>query len=132
MAARLGLSLKALYRLHPTDSTGEALAQLVVRAARRLDRLHQDITARAAGAADYLTRVAHSSAMINSLGVLQNQGLQLDLLAARHADAAEYLDELIYIYEHFASATPVSKTPRPPQAVTSTPSAGGPIPPRRQ
>lgn len=67
-------------------------------AARHLDHLHKEFADAAQYAAANLTRAATGKTSINSLGILQNSATQIDILAARRADAVEHLTVLIHAY----------------------------------
>ncbi|MFH9071440.1 hypothetical protein [Streptomyces alboflavus] len=107
----LGTSPQRLGRLHTTDSTEDAVAWLVVVAARHLDRVHEQLINAAQYAASTLTRVATGKAQINSLGVLQNSATQIDILAARRADAIERLKEVLHVYRQVAAPDDVTAQP---------------------
>ncbi|MFJ6017270.1 hypothetical protein [Streptomyces sp. NPDC092952] len=99
----LGTSPRRLGELHGTNSAEGVVARLVDVAARHLDHVHEEFTDAAQNAASVLTRVATGKAQINSLGVLQNSATQIDILAARRADAVERLKQVIHAYQHMAS-----------------------------
>ncbi|WP_282793070.1 hypothetical protein [Streptomyces sp. CC224B] len=99
MIEALGTSPQRLGRLHGTDFTEDVVAWLIVVAARHLDSVHEQLTAAAQNAASNLTRVATGQTSISSLGVLQNSATQIDILAARRADAIERLKEVIHAYQ---------------------------------
>ncbi|MFJ2739658.1 hypothetical protein ACIO3O_08315 [Streptomyces sp. NPDC087440] len=113
----LGITPRQLWGLHPDDSTEDVLANFVVRSARALDHLHERLVDEARHSADNLTRLANGTSVINSLGVLQNSATQIDILAARHADAVEHLDEAIHMYRQVARPAEAA-SPRPPQLGT--------------
>ncbi|MFD9817479.1 hypothetical protein [Streptomyces violascens] len=125
----LALDPQHLIRLHDPDSAEGTLARLVVDAARQLDRLGQELVDRAQWAATDLHRVATGKTQVNSLGILQNSATQIDILAARRADAAGHLDELIHAYRHVANpakaasrhATPLRTAPAVGISAPSTP-----------
>ncbi|MFD4476443.1 hypothetical protein ACFWPU_10065 [Streptomyces sp. NPDC058471] len=125
----LGASLRQLDRLHPANSPEDVLAQLVYMAARHLDHLHERFTDAAQYAASTLTGVATGKTSINSLGVLQNNGTQVDILAARRADAVEHLKAVIHAYRQVAAADHTAPhsarrpaiAPIPPAAAGATP-----------
>ncbi|MEI5100917.1 hypothetical protein RB200_23245 [Streptomyces sp. PmtG] len=100
----LGASPRHLERLHTPHSPADVLARLVYTAARHLDYLHQQFADAAQRAASHLTRAATGKTTVNSLGVLQNSGAQIDILAARRADAVEHLETLIHAYRQVAAA----------------------------
>ncbi|MFE9407419.1 hypothetical protein ACFYN0_01245 [Streptomyces sp. NPDC006704] len=125
----LGLDPQRLIRLHDPDGADGTLARLVVDAARQLDRLGQELADRAQWAATDLHRVATGKTQVNPLGVLQNSATQIDILAARRADAAGHLDQLIHAYRHVAApgeaasphATPLRTTPAVGSSAPSAP-----------
>lgn len=125
----LSTSPRRLYQLHTTGSPADVLAQLVVTAARHLDHLHAQLANAAQTAASTLTRVAAGKTQINSLGVLQNNATQIDILAARRADAVDRLKEVIHAYgqvtaPHDATAHPTRRpgtTPIRPSAADAPP-----------
>jgi hypothetical protein len=123
----LGTPLRQLARRQATDGPEDTVAQLVVNGARRLDYLNEQLAAQALAAADGLTRVAAGKAQINSLGVLQNSATQIDILAARRADAVEHLKEVIHAYRHLTAHADVS----PDRALQrgTAPAQGAPAPP---
>ncbi|QHC20002.1 hypothetical protein GR131_27865 [Streptomyces sp. GF20] len=98
------------------------MAELVVRTALHLDTVQKELVDRCTGAAQYLTRVATGTATPNSLGVLQNSGLQIDLLAARRADAKAHLRTALAAYQR---ATTIAKSqpagPHPPLPSRTSP-----------
>ncbi|WP_181787498.1 hypothetical protein [Streptomyces phytophilus] len=100
IVARLATTHTQLRHLHTPGSAEDMLAQLVVMASRRLDDVHKQLTTLAERTADDLHRVAEGRMQINSLGILQNSALALDILAARRADAIEHLKDLIHTYQH--------------------------------
>ncbi|MEU1149405.1 hypothetical protein ACFYO9_38305 [Streptomyces sp. NPDC005863] len=125
----LGASPRQLERLHTPDSPADVLAQVVFMAARHLDHLHGEFADAARYAASNLTRAATGKTPINSLGVLQNSATQIDILAARRADAVEHLKTLIRAYRQVAAAGHAAPSParRPaiapirPEAASATP-----------
>ncbi|MFE0129993.1 hypothetical protein ACFWY6_00105 [Streptomyces sp. NPDC059037] len=125
----LGASLRQLDRLHTANSPEDVLSQLVYMAARHLDHLHEQFIDAAQYAASTLTRVATGKTSINSLGVLQNNATQIDILAARRADAVEHLKAVIHAYRQVATADHTAPHPahRPafapirPEAAGTTP-----------
>ncbi|MGW4550280.1 hypothetical protein ACWEN4_28645 [Streptomyces violaceorubidus] len=96
------------------------LACLVGNAARHLDDVHRQFTDAAQQAATTLTRAVAGTASINSLGVLQHSATQIDILAARRADAVDRLREAINAYRQITADKPTA-TPGPP--ATPAPSA---------
>lgn len=88
------------------------LAFLVGRAARHLDDVHRQFTDAAQQAATTLTRAVAGTTSINSLGVLQHSATQIDILAARRADAVDRLREAINAYRQVTADKP-NTTPRP-------------------
>ncbi|WP_405591666.1 hypothetical protein [Streptomyces sp. NBC_01092] len=115
----LSTSPRRLYQLHPADSPAEILAQLVVMAAHHLDHVHAQLADAAQTAASTLTRVAAGKTQINSLGVLQNSATQIDILAARRADAVDRLKEVIHAYRQVAA--PGDATSHPTHRPGTTP-----------
>ncbi|MGP9017633.1 hypothetical protein ACT1U9_04380 [Streptomyces sp. BR1] len=115
----LGIPPRHLDQLHTPDSAEDLLTQLVAMAAKRLDHLDQQLATRAQQAADDLTRVAAGNTVINSLGILQNSATQIDILAARRADAVDRLKELIHAYRHVAP--PAGAVPPPSNQLTTAP-----------
>ncbi|WP_063760642.1 hypothetical protein [Streptomyces sp. NRRL F-5650] len=107
----LGTSPQHLARLHKTDSTEGVVAWLVAVAARHLDRVHEQLTDAAQRAASTLTRVANGKSQINSLGVLQNSATQIDILAARRADAVERLKEVLHAYRQVTTLDDTTAQP---------------------
>ncbi|MFI1929309.1 hypothetical protein [Streptomyces sp. NPDC020330] len=109
----LGAWPRALGRLH-AEGPDLVLADLVYTAARHLDHVHEQFTGAAQHAASILTRAAAGNTSINSLGVLQNRGTQIDILAARRDDAVDRLKEAIDAYRQVtASEDTASRTRRP-------------------
>ncbi|MFW6724187.1 hypothetical protein ACHZ98_29365 [Streptomyces sp. MAR4 CNY-716] len=101
-----------LRHFHAPGSAEDMLARLVETTSRRLDDVHEQLTALARRAADDLNHVAQGRAQINSLGILQHSAVALDILAARRADAVEHLRDLIHIYQHATAAgTPQNRSP---------------------
>ncbi|MEU9280284.1 hypothetical protein [Streptomyces sp. NPDC048341] len=100
----VGASPRRLARLHTPGSPEDALAHLVYMAAHHLDHLHEQLTSAAQSTASTLTRVASGTTSINSLGVLQNSATQIDILAARRADAVNHLKSVIHAYWQVAAA----------------------------
>ncbi|MFG3282100.1 hypothetical protein [Streptomyces sp. NPDC048111] len=127
--AALGASPRHLERLHTPDSPADVVAQLVFIAARHLDDLDAQFADAARVAASNLTRAANGKTTINSLGVLQNSATQIDILAARRADAVGNLKTLIHAYRQVVAADDATPAParRPtvapilPDAVVATP-----------
>ncbi|MGV9967666.1 hypothetical protein ACWDU3_27570 [Streptomyces olivaceus] len=107
----LGKTPSELRFLH--EGTELVLASLVGRAARHLDDVHRQFTDAAQQAATTLTRAAAGTTSINSLGVLQHSATQIDILAARRADAVHRLNEAITAYRQ-VTADKHTTTPRPP------------------
>ncbi len=125
----LGASPRYLERLHTPDGTAGVLAQLVFMAARHLDDLHEQFADAAQYAASNLTRAATGKSSINSLGVLQNSATQIDILAARRADAVEHLKILIHAYRQVTTADQAAPSPaRRPTIAPVRPEAAGATP----
>src|SRR5688500_18328084 len=83
-------SPQILRRRHAEDSAEGLLASLVLDAARRLSELEENLRRRVDSAAGVLNRVTatlDAGQSSNPHGVLQATGLDIDLLAARHAEA---------------------------------------------
>ncbi|AJT62514.2 hypothetical protein T261_0825 [Streptomyces lydicus] len=118
----LGFPPRRLDRLHTPGSAEGTFAQLVVMAAFHLDHLNEQLASQAQQAAVNLTRVAAGKTQINPLGVLQNSANQIDILAARRADAVERLAELIHAYRRVA--TLASTTPGLTQQRSTAPVRG--------
>ncbi|WP_455355342.1 hypothetical protein [Streptomyces sp. SYSU K217416] len=116
----LGASPQVLGRLH-TDGPELGLADLLHTATRHLDHLHEQFTDAAQYAASTLTRAAAGKTSINSLGVLQNSGTQIDILAARRADAVDRLKEAIGAYRQVtASGDATSRRAHRPRALPAS------------
>lgn len=94
------------------EGTELVLAVLVGRAARHLDDVHRQFTDAAERAATTLTRAVAGTTSINSLGVLQHSATQIDILAARRADAVDRLGEAINAYRQVTADKPTA-TPHP-------------------
>lgn len=107
----LGTSPQGLGRLNMADSAEDVVARLVVVAARHLDHVSEQLTDAAESAASALTRVATGKTQINSLGVLQNSATQINILAARRADAIERLKEVIHVYRQVTALDDVTAQP---------------------
>lgn len=117
----LGASPRHLERLHSPEGPADVLAQLVFMAARHLDHLHEQFADAAQYAASQLTRAATGKSSINSLGVLQNSATQIDILAARRADAIEHLKVLIHAYRQVTMTDHAA--PHPARRPTIAPNA---------
>lgn len=120
----LGASPFDLYRLHADGPGPESvLAGLLHAAASHLDHLHEQFTDAARDAATTLTRVVSGTTSINSLGVLQYSGTQIDILAARRADALERLREVIGAYQQVTAPkdSGTRRAERPPAAPAPAP-----------
>ncbi|MDX3371351.1 hypothetical protein PV387_36040 [Streptomyces sp. ME02-6987-2C] len=116
VSQKLGATPRRLVQACASGSPHDALAQWVATLAHRLDDLHQQLVTQALHCADTLTRVATGKGQINSLGILQNSGMQIDILAARRADAIEHLTLAIHVYQQLdepqirhTAASPVAK-----------------------
>lgn len=117
----LGASPRVLGRLH-TEGPELVLADLIHTAARHLDHVHEQFTGAAQNAASILTRAAAGNTSINSLGVLQNRGTQIDILAARRDDAVDRLKEAIAAYRQVtASKDAATRAHRPRTVPASAP-----------
>ncbi|MFJ4703670.1 hypothetical protein ACIP6I_02250 [Streptomyces anulatus] len=104
----------ALRTLHSPGSAENELAELVVRAARHLDSVQSELVDRCTWAAADLTRVAAGTAAANPLGILQTSGTQIDILAARRADAITHLKSALAAYQ-------LATTPQSQRAVSVPP-----------
>ncbi|WP_327352838.1 hypothetical protein [Streptomyces sp. NBC_01304] len=124
---KLGASPQALGRLH-NDGPELVLADLLYTAARHLDHVHTQFTEAAQGAASTLTHAAAGNASINSRGVLQNTGTQIDILAARRADAVDRLRETISAYRQVAASKSPSRQGTRPRDIP-TPKVTITVPP---
>ena len=78
----------ALRRRHPDTSAEYHLASLVLTAARRLSNIEQNLH----------QRLRTAAGPCNPYGELQRTGTDIDLLAARHSDAHEWLVETLHVY----------------------------------
>lgn len=116
----LGASPQVLGRLH-TGGPELVVADLLYTAARHLDHVHEQFTDAAQYAASTLTRAISGNAPVNSLGVLQNSAMQIDILAARRADAVDRLKEVIGAYRQVTASKDASahRVTRP--RITSAP-----------
>ncbi|MEW1616025.1 MULTISPECIES: hypothetical protein [unclassified Streptomyces] len=113
----------ALWTLHSPGSAENELAELVVRAARHLDNLQSELVDRCTWAAADLTRVAAGTAAANPLGILQTSGTQIDILAARRADAITHLKSTMAAYQRATitqSQRAVSVPPSPSRTSRQT------------
>jgi hypothetical protein len=121
----VGASPQRLARLHTPGSPEDVLAHLVYMAAHHLDHLHEQLTSAAQSTASTLTRVASGTTSINSLDVLQNSATQIDILAARRADAVDHLKTVIHAYRQVATAHHAAPDParRPATSPTQPDSA---------
>ncbi|MFD8063963.1 hypothetical protein ACFXA0_32730 [Streptomyces cyaneofuscatus] len=79
----------------------------MVRAARHLDSVQSELVDRCTWAANDLTCVAAGTAQANPLGILQSSGSQIDILAARRADAITHLKSALAAYQR--GTTPQSQ-----------------------
>ncbi|WP_326550133.1 hypothetical protein [Micromonospora sp. NBC_01813] len=92
-----------LRRRHTEDSAEGHLVALILDAALRLSDLEQNLRRRIASTAGILTRVTatlDAGVACNSSGELRSTGGDLDLLAARHADAHHWLIETLSAYRN--------------------------------
>lgn len=92
---------QALRRRHAEGSTEDHLASLVLEAARRLSELEEILRQRVGSVAGVLTRLTatlDAGQSGNPHGVLQSTGLDIDLLAARHAEAHHWLVATLSAY----------------------------------
>ncbi|MFD7856205.1 hypothetical protein ACFV6B_18210 [Streptomyces microflavus] len=112
----LGVWPRALGRLH-AEGPELVLADLVYTAARHLDHVHEQFTGAAQHTASILTRAAAGNTSINSLGVLQNRGTQIDILAARRDDAVDRLKEAIDAYRQVTASEDAASRARRPRAL---------------
>ncbi|MGW3861606.1 hypothetical protein ACWEDZ_08975 [Streptomyces sp. NPDC005047] len=106
----LGKTPSELRFLH--EGTELVMAILVTSAARHLDDVHRQFTDAAQQAATALTSAVAGTKSINSLGVLQYSAIQVDILAARRADAVERLKEAIAAYRQVTADKPTTSSPR--------------------
>ncbi|WTD05895.1 hypothetical protein OH717_26615 [Streptomyces albidoflavus] len=112
----------ALRRRHSPGSAENELAELVARAALHLDTVQKELVDRCTWAAQDLNRVATGTAAPNSLGVLQNSGLQIDLLAARRADAKAHLRSALAAYQRATNIAQRQRVgPHPPLPTRTSP-----------
>ncbi|MCB5905880.1 hypothetical protein [Streptomyces pinistramenti] len=121
---------------HPADTPLGQLASLIGEMADRVDSLQEQLVAKATYAAEQLERVATGADRIrpgSTDGILQYQGVQTDMLAARRSDAIQHLKALLASYQHLTddrSETPApARTPAPVPAPTRQghgPSGGSP------
>jgi hypothetical protein len=91
----------ALRLLHAEGSAEEHLLSLVLLAARRLSDLEKNVRERAGSTAGILARLTErldAGQACQPHGELQSTGLDIDLLAARHADAHQWLIETLRAY----------------------------------
>ncbi|MFD4575800.1 hypothetical protein ACFWNK_12425 [Streptomyces sp. NPDC058417] len=95
----LGKTPSELRFLH--EGTDLVMAVLVTSAARHLDDVHRQFT-------------EAGTKSINSLGVLQYSAIQVDILAARRADAVDRLKEAIAAYRQVTADKPTA--PSSPRA----------------
>ncbi|MFG3151396.1 hypothetical protein ACGF7W_05040 [Streptomyces sp. NPDC048219] len=108
----LGKTPSELRFLH--EGTDLVMAVLVTSAARHLDDVHRQFTEAAQQAATALTSAVAGTKSINSLGVLQYSAIQVDILAARRADAVDRLKEAIAAYRQVTADKPTA--PSSPRA----------------
>ncbi|MFF2142198.1 hypothetical protein [Kitasatospora sp. NPDC058190] len=87
------------------DAVGR-LAFMVASSAREVDRLHQDLTAKARQVIERLAPIARGdhASMRGVNGILQSVGLQVELLSAGRGAAFEQLTGAISAYERCAEA----------------------------
>ncbi|WP_435598669.1 hypothetical protein [Streptomyces anulatus] len=78
-----------------------------MRASLHLDSVQSELVDRCTWAAADLTRVAAGTAAANPLGILQTSSTQIDILAARRADAIAHLKSAMAAYQH--ATTPQSQ-----------------------
>jgi hypothetical protein len=91
----------ALRRRHAEGSTEQQLLGLVLLAARRLSDLEKSVRERAGSTTGILSRLTarlDAGQACQPHGELQSTGLDVDLLAARHADAHQWLLETLRAY----------------------------------
>lgn len=97
----------ALRRRHAAGSAERHLVDLVLDAARRLSNLEENLRQRVGSVAGILSRVTatlDAGAACNPHGELQSTGHDLDLFAARHADAHHRLIETLDAYRNTIAA----------------------------
>ncbi|ROO62996.1 hypothetical protein EDC02_5005 [Micromonospora sp. Llam0] len=95
--------LHTLRRRHTEDSAQGHMVALILDAALRLSDLEQNLRRRIASTAGILNRVTatlDAGAACNPSGELRSTGGDLDLLAARHADAHQRLIETLSAYRN--------------------------------
>ncbi|MEV0445829.1 hypothetical protein AB0I84_12480 [Streptomyces spectabilis] len=126
----LGTAPARLANLHAAGTAEDATAWLLIRAARHLDHVHEQFISAAETAASTLTRAASGTAPINSLGVLQHNGTQVDILAARRADAVEHLQQVTLVYQQVAALSDAAPQARRPGTSPNPPIAAPVRPPR--
>ncbi|MFD7908578.1 hypothetical protein ACFV4G_40845 [Kitasatospora sp. NPDC059747] len=95
-----------LYARHPGESPLTRRAFMVASCAREVDRLHQDLTARARQVIERLEPIARGdhASMRGVNGVMQSAGLQVELLAARRGAAFAQLSDVVSAYERCTEA----------------------------
>lgn len=92
---------RILRRRHAEGSAEDHLAGLVLDAARRLSELEETLRQRIGSAVCVLHRVTatlDAGQSGNPHGELQTSGLEVDLLAARHAEAHHWLVAILSAY----------------------------------
>ncbi|MFE3874872.1 hypothetical protein ACFXPX_10790 [Kitasatospora sp. NPDC059146] len=115
-----------LYARHPGESPLTRVAFMVASCAREVDRLHQDLTAKAQQVTERLAPIARGdhASMRGVNGVMQSAGLQVELLAARRGAAFEQLSDVVSAYERCTEeglADPRSPLAVKRAAVTASP-----------
>ncbi|MEU4588410.1 hypothetical protein AB0F92_41255 [Kitasatospora aureofaciens] len=103
-----------LYARHPGESPLTRLAFMVATSAREVDRLHQDLTAKAQQVIERLAPIARGdhASMRGVNGIMQSAGLQVELLSARRGAAFEQLTGAVSAYERCTEAgLPVPESP---------------------
>ncbi|MFD8703590.1 hypothetical protein ACFV1W_13325 [Kitasatospora sp. NPDC059648] len=87
---------------------------MVATSAREVDRLHQDLTAKAQQVIERLAPIAQGdhASMRGVNGIMQSAGLQVELLSARRGAAFEQLTGAVSAYERCTEAgLPVPESP---------------------
>ncbi|MFJ9447978.1 hypothetical protein ACIRRH_40050 [Kitasatospora sp. NPDC101235] len=104
------------------------LAFMVASSAREVDRLHQELTARAQTVIERLEPIARGdhASMRGVNGIIQSAGLQVELLAARRGAAYEQLSSAVTAYERCAEAR--LPAPESPLALKHATASVPPVP----
>ncbi|MGW3041217.1 hypothetical protein ACWC9T_14545 [Kitasatospora sp. NPDC001159] len=121
-----------LYARHPGESPLTRLAFMVATSAREVDRLHQDLTAKAQQVIERLAPIARGdhASMRGVNGIMQSAGLQVELLSARRGAAFEQLTGAVSAYERCTEAgLPAPESPLALKHATATASQAPPAEP---